>query len=155
MISHSIKLISKPCESNFEGVEVSLNLKRYRNVAVALASVGLYTGSYSIIDRIANALGPESVIRAIYENGRILEAALRAERTGGDEWIKTTEDGILVKLKDEPEPYVIRGSLPSDDVLREFLEESSKDITLARAVASYAMQLIASTMSRRAEEASA
>jgi hypothetical protein len=50
---------------------------------------------------------------------------------------------------------VIRGSLPSDDVLREFLEESSRDITLARAVASYAMQLIASTMSRRAEEVGA
>jgi CRISPR type I-A-associated protein Csa5 len=134
---------------------MSLNLRRYHDVAVALASVGLYTGSYSIIDRIANALGPESVIRAIYENGRILEAALRAGRAGGDEWIRAAEDSILVKLKDESKPYVIRGSLPSDNVLREFLEESSRDITLARAVASYAMQLIASTMSRRVEEVSA
>jgi len=134
---------------------MSLNLRKYHDVAVALASVGLYTGSYSIIDRIANALGPESVIRAIYENGRILEAALRAGRAGSDEWIRATEDNILVKLKDEPEPYVIRGSLPSDNVLMEFLEESSRDITLARAVASYAMQLIASTMSRRAEGVSA
>ena len=134
---------------------MSLNLRRYHDVAVALASVGLYTGSYSIIDRIANALGPESVIRAIYENGRILEAALRAGRAGGDEWIRATEDSILVKLKDESKPYVIRGSLPNDNVLREFLEESSRDITLARAVASYAMQLIASTMSRRMEEVSA
>jgi CRISPR type I-A-associated protein Csa5 len=136
-------------------VEVSLNLRKYHDIAVALASVGLYTGSYSIIDRIANALGPESVIRAIYENGRILEAALRAGRTGGNEWIKVTENGIMVKLKDESRPYVIMGSLPSDNILREFLEESSKDITLARAVASYAMQLIASTMSRRVEEVSA
>mgnify|MGYP000703229649 CR=1 FL=1 len=134
---------------------MSLNLRKYHDIAVALASVGLYTGSYSIIDRIANALGPESVIRAIYENGRILEAALRAGRTGGDEWIKVTEDSVLVKLKDEPSPYVIRGSLPGDNVLREFLEESSKDITLARAVASYAMQLIASTMSKKVEEVSA
>jgi CRISPR type I-A-associated protein Csa5 len=155
IISYSIKLISMSCELNREGVEMSLSLRRYRDVAVALASVGLYTGSYSIIDRIANALGPESVIRAIYENGRILEAALRAGRAGGDEWIRATEDSILVKLKDESKPYVIRGSLPSDDVLREFLEESSRDITLARAVASYAMQLIASTMSRRAEEVGA
>jgi len=136
-------------------VEVSLNLRKYHDIAVALASVGLYTGSYSIIDRIANALGPESVIRAIYENGRILEAALRAGRTGGNEWIKVTENGIMVKLKDESRPYVIMGSLPSDNILREFLEESSKDITLARAVASYAMQLIASTMSRKVEEVSA
>lgn len=134
---------------------MSLNLRKYHDIAVALASVGLYTGSYSIIDRIANALGPESVIRAIYENGRILEAALRAGRTGGNEWIKVTENGIMVKLKDESRPYVIMGSLPSDNILREFLEESSKDITLARAVASYAMQLIASTMSRRVEEVSA
>jgi len=134
---------------------VSLNLRKYHDIAVALASVGLYTGSYSIIDRIANALGPESVIRAIYENGRILEAALRAGRTGGNEWIKVTENGIMVKLKDESRPYVIMGSLPSDNILREFLEESSKDITLARAVASYAMQLIASTMSRKVEEVSA
>ena len=131
---------------------MSLNLRRYHDIAVALAAVGLYTGSYSIIDRIANALGPESVIRAIYENGRILEAALRAERAGCDEWIKTAEDSILVKRKDEPKPYVIRGSLPSDAVVREFLEESSRDITLARAVASYAMQVIASTMSRREEK---
>ena len=134
---------------------MSLNLRKYHDVAVALASVGLYTGSYSIIDRIANALGHESVIRAIYENGRILEAALRAGRTGSDEWIKATEDSILVKLKNESGPYVVRGSLPSDNVLREFLEESSKDITLARAVASYAMQLIASTMSRKVEEVNA
>ena len=134
---------------------MSLNLRKYHDIAVALASVGLYTGSYSIIDRIANALGPESVIRAIYENGRILEAALRAGRTGGNEWIKVTENGIMVKLKDESRPYVIMGSLPSDNILREFLEESSKDITLARAVASYAMQLIASTMSRKVEEVSA
>lgn len=128
----------------------SLNLRKYHDIAVALASVGLYTESYSIIDRIANALGPESVIRAIYENGRILESALRAGKAGGDEWIRISEDNILVKRKDESEPYVIKGSLPSDDVLRSFLEESSRNITLARAVASYAMQLIASTMSRKA-----
>jgi len=134
---------------------MSLNLRKYHDIAVALASVGLYTGSYSIIDRIANALGPESVIRAVYENGRILESALRAGRTGSDEWIKASEDRILVKRKNESEPYTIKGFLPSDNILREFLEESSRDITLARAVASYAMQLIASTMSRKVEEASA
>jgi len=134
---------------------MSLNLRKYHDIAVALASVGLYTGSYSIIDRIANALGYESVIRAVYENGRILESALRAGRTGGDEWVKLSEDSILIKRKDESKPYIVRGSLPSENALREFLEESSRDITLARAVASYAMQLIASTMSRKVEEASA
>jgi CRISPR type I-A-associated protein Csa5 len=134
---------------------MSLNLRKYHDIAVALASIGLYTGSYSIIDRIANALGPESVIRAVYENGRILESALRAGKTGSDEWIRTSEDRILIKRRDEPEPYAIRGSLPSDSILREFLEESSRDITLARAVASYAMQLIASSMSRRLEGVSA
>jgi len=128
----------------------SLNLRKYREVAVALASVGVYTESYSIIDRIANALGPESVIRAIYENGRILESALRAAKSGGEEWIKPSEDSILIKRKDEPKPYVIKGSLPSEAILREFLEESSKDITVARAIASYAMQLIASAISQEA-----
>lgn len=127
---------------------MSLNLRKYRDIAIALALVGVYTESYSIIDRIANALGPESVIRAIYENGRILESALRAARSGGDEWIRISEGCILVKRKNESEPYTIMGSLPSEASLREFIEESSKDITIARAVASYAMQLIASTMAQ-------
>ena len=134
---------------------MSLNLRRYHDVAVALAVVGVYTESYSIIDRIANALGPESVIRAIYENGRILESALRAGRSGDEEWIRISGDVILVKRKNEQRPYAIKGTLPSENVLREFLEESSKDITLARAVASYAMQLIASTISKSVEEVKA
>lgn len=134
---------------------MSLNLRRYHDVAVALAVVGVYTESYSIIDRIANALGPESVIRAIYENGRILESALRAGRSGGEEWIRISGDVLLVKRKNEQRPYAIKGTLPSENVLREFLEESSKDITLARAVASYAMQLIASTISKSVEEVKA
>lgn len=130
---------------------MSLNLRKYREVAIALASVGVYTQSYSIVDRIANALGPESVIRAIYENGRILESALRSARSGGDEWIKISEDCILIKRKDETKPRAIRGSLPSEASLREFIEESSRDITVARAVASYAMQLIASTVAQSQE----
>ena len=125
-----------------------MDLNKYRHVAVALASVGVFTESYAIIDRIANALGSESVIRAIYENGRILESALRSARSGGDEWIRPSEEYVLVKRKDRSTPYRIRGSLPSDFLLREFLEESSKNITLARAVASYAMQLIASIISQ-------
>ncbi|MEM0010280.1 MAG: hypothetical protein QXT84_01155 [Candidatus Bathyarchaeia archaeon] len=130
---------------------MSLNLERYREVAVALASVGIYTESYSIIDRIANALGPESVIRAIYENGRILESALRSARSGGNEWIKLLEDRVLVKRKNEVEVYEIKGSLPSESILREFIEESSRNITIARAIASYAMHIIASTIAKSRE----
>lgn len=130
---------------------MSFSLKRYHEIAVALASVGIYTGSYSIIDRIANALGPESVIRAIYENGRILESALRATKSSKDEWIKITEDSVVIKKKDEFREYVIKGSLPSEAILREFLEESSRNITISRAVASYAMHLIASAISRKTE----
>jgi CRISPR type I-A-associated protein Csa5 len=126
-----------------------MNLRKYHEIAAVLAAVGLYSGSYSIIDRIANALGPESVVRAIYENGRILETALRAGKTDGDEWIKIAEDSIQVKVKSEPGPYTIRGSLPAEMTVREFLEESSRDIGLARAIASYAMQLVASAMSRK------
>ncbi|MCF8884321.1 MAG: type I-A CRISPR-associated protein Csa5 [Nitrososphaerota archaeon] len=133
---------------------MSLNIRKYHEVAVALASVGIYTGSYSIIDRIANALGPESVIRAIYENGRILESALRASKSSKDEWIRISENSVIVKRKDEEKAYVIRGSLPTELVLREFLEESSKNITIGRAVASYAMHLIASAVSHRAESES-
>lgn len=130
---------------------MSLNLRRYYEVAAALAAVGVYTESYSIIDRIANALGSESVIRAMYENGRILESALRASKHGGDEWIKTTGEFILIKRKDVDPPYSIKGSLPNETTIRDFLEESSRDVTIARAVASYAMQLIALIMSRAQE----
>jgi len=125
-----------------------VDIKQHRGIACSLAAVSLASGSYSIIDRIANALSEDSVIRAIYENSRILENLIRrykesrglegvAEKTEGD------KREIIVKLKDRKEPFIIHGYLASEEQVRKFIEESSRDIGIARAVASYAMSMVA------------
>mgnify|MGYP000554197229 CR=1 FL=1 len=125
------------------------SLRKYEPIAVALASVSVLTGSFSIIDRIANALSHESVVKAMYENGRILEMAIRSGASGGQEWIKQAEDKVLVKKveRERERFYEIRGKLPDESVIREFLE-ASRDVKVARAVASYAANIVASCTSK-------
>jgi len=136
---------------------MSLDLRKYRGIATSLAVVGIASKSYSLIDRVANALSSDSVSRAIYENCRILENLLRRNLdTEGEEGIheeRYKKDGkeltqVKIILKDEP-PSSINGYLADDEQVKNFLEDTSRDIRIARGVASYAMSMIAATLSKR------
>jgi CRISPR type I-A-associated protein Csa5 len=141
---------------------MSLDLKKYRGVATSLAAVGIASRSYSIIDRIANALSYDSVSRALYENSRILENLLRrgieTERTEGifEEPHKDKKDLKVVKIiskKDNTRVVdTVSGYLADDEQIKNFLEDTSKNIRIARSVASYAMSMIASALSKREEK---
>jgi len=123
------------------------SLYKYEPIAVALASVSVLTESFSIIDRIANALSYESVVKAIYESGRILESAIRSGISEGEEWIKQSNNEVLIKRKNKDIIYKIHGKLPDETIVREFLE-AAKDVRIARVVASYAMNIAASCLTR-------
>lgn len=131
-----------------------IELSKYRGVATSLAVVCVASGSYSVIDRVANALSIDSISRAIYENARILENLLRRYRdSGGRQGVceEKFESGgrELTRVRvilDEGE-YLVDGYLADNEQVRAFLEDASRDVRLARSVASYAMSMVASCLS--------
>ncbi|MEM1659269.1 MAG: type I-A CRISPR-associated protein Csa5 [Candidatus Jordarchaeales archaeon] len=132
----------------------SLELSKYRGIATALATVCVASGSYSVIDRVANALSLDSVSRAIYENARMLETLLRRYReTGGRQGVceEKFESGgkelTRVRIVSDEGEYFVEGYLADSEQVKAFLEDVSRDIRLARSVASYAMSMVASCMS--------
>jgi len=125
----------------------SQGITKYEDVARTIASVAMSLGSYSLIDRLANALSPDAVYRAIYETSRNLDAMAKA---GGETYIRQVEEDtkegkrytIKIAVKGG-RTYQLFGSLATASRVRDFLEESSRDIRIARSVASYAMYLAA------------
>lgn len=135
----------------------ALDLSKYRGVATSLAVVCIASKSYSIIDRVANALSVDSVSRAIYENARILENLLRRySESGGNQGVweekADSKERTLTKVRvalqsGEYHEYYVNGFLANEEQVRKFLEDVSRDIRLARSVASYAMSMVASAVS--------
>jgi CRISPR type I-A-associated protein Csa5 len=116
----------------------------YDDVARTIASVAIALGSYSLVDRLANALSSDAVYRAIYELSRNLDAM----KTGSDTSIKQVErEGkryieIVARNKGI---FRLFGGLAAPSRMQEFLEESNRDIRIPRSVAAYAMYLAASS----------
>jgi len=137
----------------------TLDLSKYRGIATSLAAVCLASKSYSIIDRVANALSIDSVSRAIYENARILENLVRSYiESNGAQGIheEKREDGLTVVRvipKKGETPYMVNGYLANEEQIRVFLEDTAKDIRLARSVASYAMSMVAASLSQQSQSA--
>jgi len=119
----------------------------YDDVSRVFAAVTIATGSYSLIDRVSNALSPDPVNRAIYELSRNLEALSKG---GGETYIKQIEiesEGkkyinIEVKPKDGT-TKTLWGYLARPERLKEFQKAVESDITIARKMAAYAMYLVA------------
>lgn len=119
----------------------------YDDVSRIFAAVTIATGSYSLIDRVSNALSPDPVNRAIYDLSRSLEALSRG---GSETYIKQIEkesEGkkytvIEIKSKDDI-AKTLWGYLARPERLREFQKAVERDITIARKVAAYAMYLVA------------
>lgn len=121
------------------------NDERYDDIARTLASVALYLKSYSIIDRLANALSPDAVARGIYEMSRNLDAMAKSE------FIKqvTEEEKPWIIISVERTTYSIYGTLASPARVAKFLDEATKNIRVVRSVASYAMYLAANAVINR------
>ncbi|MEM3449917.1 MAG: type I-A CRISPR-associated protein Csa5 [Nitrososphaerota archaeon] len=120
----------------------------FDDVSRIFAAVTIATGSYSLIDRVSNALTPDPVNRAIYDLSRNLEALSR----GGETYIKQIEKEsggkkhaiIEIKPKDGA-AKTLWGYLARPERLREFQKAVESNITIARKVAAYAMYLVAYT----------
>lgn len=124
-------------------------LKEYRSVASTLAAVSTYLGSYSLIDRMSNALSPDSAYKVIYEMSRILNAILKEESPRIKYSNESNKDRILV-YKDNKE-FTIDGRLAETSELELFLEDMEKNPHIARSLASLAMYLSAMAKIKKSE----
>lgn len=120
-------------------------IKEYRSVASTLAAVSTYLGSYSLIDRMSNALSPDAVNRVIYEMSRILNSVTKEEVPKITPYNENNRRGIRV-VKEEGETakeIIIDGEIAETSQLELFLEEVEKNPHIARSLASLAMYLSA------------
>jgi len=128
--------------------ELDKALEKHIKVANMLASVTLFQGHSTLLDRLANALSIDAVQRAIYEANRIISTIY--SRESEDEYIeqeiKEGKPYIYVKTKDKDEPYQIFGYLASSQDINDFLKDCVKDIRVARIIAASAMGIYASTL---------
>jgi CRISPR type I-A-associated protein Csa5 len=118
---------------------------KYDDIARTLAAVSFSLGSYSLIDRLANALSPDVILRAVYEMSRSLSAM---SKPGGTPFVQQIDDKtpkIEISMGEEktPKKYELQGSLATPSRISEFLDQASRDIRIARSVAAYAMYLAA------------
>jgi CRISPR type I-A-associated protein Csa5 len=118
----------------------------YWKLANALAAVVLASRSYTILDRLANAISRDAVAKAVYELGRNLEVIIRNPKD--DQAIQLHDEFIEVTLKwgDTPATVKIRGLLPEPRDYEEFLNAAASDIHVARYTAAYASGLVASSL---------
>jgi len=118
-------------------------LKEYRSVASTLAAVATYLGSYSLIDRMSNALSADSVNRVIYEMSRILNSVSKDENPKIRQCEDEKKQGILVIKESDGREYFIDGNIAETSELELFLEDAEKNPHIARSLASLAMYLSA------------
>lgn len=118
-------------------------LKEYRSVASTLAAVATYLGSYSLIDRMSNALSADSVNRVIYEMSRILNSVSKDENPKIRQCKDEKKQGILVIKESDGREYFIDGNIAETSELELFLEDAEKNPHIARSLASLAMYLSA------------
>ena len=106
-------------------------------IATLLASVMLQSNTYSLADRLSNALSVEAVIKAVYEAYRSFDTLERHQI------IIKTDDGVKVFAEDgERKEYLVRGWLPSALDIEKFIEAAKKDPTIARDLATLAMSKV-------------
>ncbi|GBC71629.1 hypothetical protein HRbin02_01414 [Candidatus Calditenuaceae archaeon HR02] len=125
------------------GQELEEPTRRYRDVAVLLAAASAMTGSPSLIDRMTYALGPEPAMKAVADALRIVQSDLSSQRPAISQG--ASEKGYPeVRVRDEAgnTSVVIPGRLPGSETVRNFLEEVSRDVSIARKIGTYASSLL-------------
>ncbi len=106
--------------------------KFLRRVANALGVAALYAGSPSVIDRMANAINMEAVLRAFYDAERIISVGLGR----GDIVVSRDEEGRAVIRVGG---HTVYGNLPRPEDFEMFVEAVRRDFSVARRVASRAI----------------
>ena len=121
------------------------NLKEFESIAVLLASVSIQSQSYSLIDRLANALSSDVVGKVLYEASRNLDTMVRRGNVKIEEKIEGDKRITRVLIYPEPgaTPIEIRGRLPDQNTIEKFIEAAYKDINIARNIAAIAMNIVA------------
>jgi len=122
----------------------------HREIANALAAYTLATRSYTVLDRLANAISSDAVNKAIYELGRSLDVVIRNSKEDQAIFYNESEGRITIKSRwgNDDMTFNIRGRLPNEYEYKSFLEEAIKDIMVARGTAAYASSIIATQVSR-------
>ncbi|MDW8074052.1 MAG: type I-A CRISPR-associated protein Csa5 [Nitrososphaerota archaeon] len=123
--------------------------RRYRSVAVLLASAAALIESPSLIDRMSNALNPEPAARSIKDALRILDSEvsqppdrrrLSITETVGEKGEVRTK--IVVSASEEAGQVEIYGQLPNNEIVRRFIEDVERDITIARKIGTLASAIL-------------
>lgn len=114
-------------------------VESFRGVSLLLAGASLITGSPTLIDRVANALTMDSVIKSVNDALRLVESFQKnsSEING----ITETQDRKTI-LKVDGDAFILPATLSSTRQVQDFFIESEKDIRIARAVAALAEALI-------------
>lgn len=115
-----------------------LQVGKFRGVSLLLAGASLITGSPTLIDRVANALSVDSVIKSVNDALRVIES-FQKNKSEKNELIES-EDKTILKI--DGEQYVLSATLCTSTQLQEFFKEAESDIRIARAVAALAESLI-------------
>jgi CRISPR type I-A-associated protein Csa5 len=115
-----------------------LQVGKFRGVSLLLAGASLITGSPTLIDRVANALSFDSVIKSVNDALRVIES-FQKNKSEKNELIESSDKTIL---KIDGEQYVLSATLCTSTQLQEFFKEAESDIRIARAVAALAESLI-------------
>jgi CRISPR type I-A-associated protein Csa5 len=114
-------------------------VESFRGVSLLLASASLITGSPTLIDRVANALTMDSVIKSINDALRVVESFQKnSSEVNG---ITETQDRKTI-LKVDGKTFIFPATLSSTRQVQDFFIEAEKDIRIARAVAALAEGLI-------------
>jgi CRISPR type I-A-associated protein Csa5 len=114
-------------------------VESFRGVSLLLASASLITGSPTLIDRVANALTIDSVIKSINDALRVVESFQKnSSEVNG---IMETQDRKTI-LKVDGKTFIFPATLSSTRQVQDFFIEAEKDVRIARAVAALAEALI-------------
>lgn len=119
--------------------------RKYRGVANMFAMLVLATDSFTQLDRLANALSPEVVTRVVYDVMRSIDVLKRRPEVS----IKEAKEGssmihrLVLKEDGKKREYQFWGGLAHEELMENFIEDSTIDLTIARKIAALAMSSVA------------
>jgi len=117
---------------------MSVNISQFENVAKTFAAIARALENYTLIDRLAHAVNINTVIVTIHDFSRNLDALKNQNKIVE---VKNEKRYIIVETRDKA--YKIYGRLANDYEFKDFIENATKNILVARAVAARAMSIAA------------
>jgi CRISPR type I-A-associated protein Csa5 len=113
--------------------------QHFWGIVNSLAAYTLYTGSYTLLDRLAYSFNLTTVRMSLYELFRNVEAAVRK----GEISEKKEKDKPEIEVRTKERTYKLYGKLAEPSNVNEFINAVEKDTGLAKKVAAIAMSTAA------------